>query len=489
MGLGIPIDLSRDPDATLQERLYRQIRDAILAGSLRPGLKLPSSRDMATELGIARNTVVLSFDWLAAEGYIESRTGAGTFVAPGLPETAPTAARPPNGTAIRAPVTFTGRMPSAIVRDRPNLAYDFWYGRLDRRDFPLATWRRLLLENLGRAGANLSDYGHPAGHPELRSAIARQLGATRGIPADPDRIVITAGAQDGLNLLCRLLLAPGAPVVVEDPCYESAWLLFHSYGAAFLPVPVDAQGLVTAALPAQPAAALAYVTPSHQFPTGATLAIDRRLALLSWANQVGAYIVEDDYDSDFRYDGPPLTALSGLDRDHRVIYLGSFSKSLGAGLRLGYLVLPPELVEPAIAVKSLASYGQPWLDQIVVADFMRTGAHRKHLRRMLKAYRARRDRLIVAMRAAFGDDIAISGGEAGMHVTWLLPDGLPDAETVAGLAARLDVGVYPLGRIAHGFNGVVDLERSLILGYSSLSVPEIAAGVTRLARAVARVTP
>jgi len=385
-------------------------------------------------------------------------------------------------------VTFTGRMPASVGRDRPRLTYDFWYGRLDRREFPVGTWRRLILENFSRAGANLSDYGHPAGDPELRAAIASHLGATRGMLANPERIVITAGAQDGLSLLCRILVAGGSRVVVEDPCYDSAALLFQSHGATLRPVPIDAEGLVTSALPAGEEIALAYVTPSHQFPTGVTLPLDRRLNLLAWAAATGAYIVEDDYDSDFRYDSPPLTALSGLDRDQQVIYLGSFSKSIGAGLRLGYLVLPPELVEPAIAAKSLASYGQPWLDQAIVADFLNTGAHRQHLRRMLKTYRVRRDLLVNALAEMFGPGIRLTGADAGMHLMWHLPDHLPGAATVAAAAARFDVGVYPLPAIgARSFGRTEDAERGLILGYSSLSPKEITTGIGLLGKAIATI--
>ena len=498
MGLSLPITLTRDAGATLQEQIYRQIRDGILVGNLRPGLKLPSSRDMAGELGVSRNTVALAFDWLASEGYVECRVGAGTFVAGYLPESkinaplnaghAPARAAPSGG--YRAPVAFTGRMPAAVVGDRRKLTYDFWYGRLDWREFPVAIWRRLINENFARAGANMSNYGHPAGDPDLRIAIASQLGATRGIHTDADRIIITSGAQDGLNLLCRLLVAPGCKVVVEDPGYEAAALLFESYGAVLRPVPVDGDGMVTESLPDGQNIVLAYVTPSHQFPTGATLPIDRRLALLAWAKDTGAYIVEDDYDSDFRYDGPPLTALSGLDRDDCVIYLGSFSKSLGAGLRLGYVVLPPQLVEPAVAAKTLASYGQSWLDQAVVADFLKTGAHRQHLRKMLTTYRVRRDSLVRSLRSAFGADVRLAGFDAGMHLMWSLPDRVPDASTLAAAAARAGVGIYPMDMVGgRGFSDSGLYRRELILGYSSLNPREIEAGIERLRKVIDGIEP
>ncbi len=494
MGLSIPIALKREMNVTLQEQIYRQVRDGILAGKLRPGLKLPSSRDMAKDLAVSRNTVALAFDWLAAEGHVECRVGAGTFVAGYLPEKEVEVSPPPenaisNGQSdrrvARARVIFAGRMPAAVGRDRQKLTYDFWYGRLDRREFPVAIWRRLILENFARAGANMSDYGHPAGDPALREAISSHLGATRGIHAEAGRIVITAGAQDGLNLLCRILITQRSRVVVEDPGYEAASLLFESYGAVLDPVAIDAEGLVTDDLPDEPGVALAYVTPSHQFPTGVTMPIERRLSLLAWAKANGAYIVEDDYDSDFRYDGPPLTALSGLDRDFCVIYLGSFSKSLGAGLRLGYVVLPPELVAPAIAAKSLASYGQAWLDQAVVADFFSTGAHTQHLRRMLKTYRLRRDLLVKSLQDAFGTTIELSGSDAGMHLMWTLPASFPNASVVAAAAARYDVGVYPLAAIGgRRFREDSCSDRQLILGYSGLSLSEIVAGISRLTASV-----
>ena len=482
------LDLALGGDGTLQERLYRQVRDGILSGRLPPGLKLPSTRDLAQQLSVARNTVTLAFEWLASEGYLTTRKGAGTFVADLLPEAALEAPRAPGaplnsgveGPRRTPPIIVTSGMPAAVGRERTRSSIDFWYGRLDRREFPATTWRRLLLENLSRAGPNLVEYGHPAGHPELRAAIASHLAATRGIPASPDRIVITAGAQDGFNVIARMLIAPGTSVLVEDPCYGAAASVFDSYGASLIPVPVDADGLTTDSLAGR-AGALVYVTPSHQFPTGATMPLARRRELLRWASAAGAYVVEDDYDSDFRYDGPPLTALAGVDRDRRVIYVGSFSKSIGAGLRLGYLVLPPELVEPALVVKSLGSYGQPWIDQIVVAEFLRSGGHRQHLRRLRQMYKTRRDALLGSLRSVVGEQLQVSGHEAGMHLFWTLPEWAPDPATLAARARELDVGIYtPQAVGVRTFGPPGEVDRALMLGYSALSAPEIVTGIQRV---------
>lgn len=490
----IPLHLRRDGTLTFQEQIYRQIRDAILGGRMPRGLKLPSSRDMARDLEVSRNTVTLAFSWLLNEGYLESRVGAGTFVSCTLPEEALNSSPPARdrgngddegGDGIRPAVRFLSPAPAIVDRGKKRLPIDFWYGRLDHRHFPLQAWRRLLLENLSRAAPNLSDYVHPAGYPELRAAIAEHLCATRGMRVEPERVLVTAGAQDGLNLLGRLLVGPGVKVAVEDPGYQAAALVFRNHGAELCPIPVDHEGLEVEQLDQRRDVPLLHVTPSHQFPTGSTLPLERRVSLLRWARRAGAYIIEDDYDSDFRYDGPPLAAVAGLDGDNRVIYLGTFSKSVGAGLRLGYLVLPPELVAPATAAKSLGSYGHPWLDQAVLGDFLRTGGFIRHLRRLRQAYRQGRDALVKAMRIHFGSSAGLNGQDAGMHVMWTLPEQLGDAVGVAAAAAKRGVGVYPFAAVgAMEFGGRGLAARNLVLGYSSLTPPEIEAGIARIAAAL-----
>jgi GntR family transcriptional regulator/MocR family aminotransferase len=488
--MAIPINLRRDDPHSLQEQIYTQIRGLIVGGRLARYARLPSSREMARDLGVSRNTVLYAYDWLKNEGYLSSRDNAGIFVSDAIPDQClEYAAERTNVRALhREPhrhtdLKFDVTAPANVHLDRNRPRIDFWYGRFDRRNFPLNAWRRLINENLSRAGSNLSEYGAPSGVHELRKAISSHLGATRGMNAPPERIVITAGAQDGLNLMCRLLVQPGKKVAVENPCYGAAALLLKSYGAELCPVPVDDQGLIVDRLDGTDAS-LVYVTPSHQFPTGATMPLERRHRILDWAERVGAFIAEDDYDSDFRYDSPPLTALAGIDRHDHVIYVGSFSKSIGPGVRVGYLVLPEALVQPALAMKSLSSYGQPWLDQIVIADFIDSGGYRNHLRKLRHSYHESRDALVAGLRRFFGPDACFSGDGCGMHILWRLPHGIKAVDLVAA-ASKFDVGLYSFESVGAYEVGDSNLrENCLVLGYSTLSPTEVTDGIQRIAAAV-----
>ncbi|MCP5116275.1 MAG: PLP-dependent aminotransferase family protein, partial [bacterium] len=335
----IPIELSHNGRQSLQAQLFDQVRDLILSGRLRPGTRLPATRDMSRQLNVSRNTVLLTYEQLIAEGYLQTRAAVGTFVSPSLPERTlfsevseqanwERAGRlPPK----RKPV-FTGRAQAIVNPDRGELDYDFWVGRPDAQSFPLKTWRKLLVRSLARAGSSLTEYRNPAGLLELRQAIADRLGPARGITVMPEQVIIVGGSQEGLNVVAHLLLRAGDRVVIENPCYQGAAFVFESYGAELIPVQVDDQGMDFSKLPEAPVS-LVYVTPSHQYPMGATLSLDRRMRLLDWAWRSGVYIIEDDYDSDFRYNAAPLTALKGLDRHGCTVYLGTFSKSLGAGIR------------------------------------------------------------------------------------------------------------------------------------------------------------
>lgn len=490
--MAIPISLDRNLTISLQEQIYSQIRDLILTGRLAARSRLPSSRELARDLGVSRNTVLFAYEWLKNEDFLDVLNNAGVFVNRMIPDECVTnghvgpvsRAHARTATPHKPKLQFDMRAPARVYSDWSRPSIDFWYGRFDRRNFPLNAWRRLLNENLSRAGKNLSEYGAPNGCVELRQAIAAHLGLTRGISLTADRVVITAGAQDGLNMICRLLVRPGVPVVVENPCYGSAALVFESFGAKLHPVPVDSQGLDTRAL-ANIRATLAYITPSHQFPTGAVIPLERRIQLLNWAEKVGAYVIEDDYDSDFRYDSPPLTALAGLDRDDRVIYVGSFSKSIGAGVRVGYVVLPEALIQPAMTVKSLASYGQPWLEQVVIADFMQSGGYRNHLRKLRQRYRESRDAVVAGLKRHFGTGVQLFGQDAGMHILWKLPESFGGAEAVAVAAAAQDVGLYTFKGVgALEFEGSYLARDSLVLGYSSLTAEEVTEGIRRVAMAV-----
>ncbi len=330
------------------------------------------------------------------------------------------------------------------------------------------------------AGSHLTEYPDPAGIPKLRQAIADYLGPSRGINTTAEQVIIVNGSQQGLNLISRLLIREGTPVVTECPCYQGAAYVFNSYGAELNMVPVDRNGLEVAKLP-RTRVSLAYVTPSHQYPMGVTLTLERRIRLLDWAWEVGAYIVEDDYDSDFRHHGSPLTAIAGQDRHGCVIYTGTFSKSIGAGLRLGYLVVPKELVKPARTVKTLMDNGHAWLEQAVLADFIASGSYAKHLRKIRHTYLSRRDCLVNSLREHFGD-VQLSGMAGGMHIVWHLPENFPMAKDVQMLAQDVGVGVYSLeAAAACDIRHSSCSDRTLVLGYSSVREEQICEGIARLA--------
>jgi GntR family transcriptional regulator/MocR family aminotransferase len=491
--LQLPLEIERNRQSTLQFQLFEQIRRFILAGQLKPGMMLPSSRALAENLGISRHTVMLAYERLFAEGYLETKAAARTMVSRGIADLGRSPARPKPQTGeealpartlpARYPVVFKGAK-MRLDRDSSRLIADFFVGRPGADTFPNTTWRRLVLQQLARGGSNLTQYGNPAGLEALREAIAQHLGPARGMRVTPDRVVIVNGIQEGMNVVSRLFVASGTPVAIENPSYQGAAAVFESHGAKLLPVAVDRDGIDPAQLP-DGRLALLYLTASHQYPTGVTLTLERRFAALSWARRTGTYIVEDDYDSDFRYDGPPLTAIAGLDGEDAVIYMGTFSKSIGAGLRVGYLVLPRDLVEPAIRIKSLLNNGHSWLDQAVLAEFIRTGAFARHLQRIRKLYRSRRDTLLAALRQHFGP-VQITGELGGMHVMWHLPKSLPNAVDAEQIARRYGIGVYSLrSGAAHMIGDVPCAERGLILGYTALPERVIAKGVARLAEALA----
>ncbi|MCC7411760.1 MAG: PLP-dependent aminotransferase family protein [Gammaproteobacteria bacterium] len=488
--MALTLHVDRIGSQTRQGQIFDQIRRQILSGQLLPGTPVPATRELSEQLGVSRNTVVLAYERLIAEDYLQTRPGVGTFVNACLPEdslmlrtAARGAATPAERLAPRHPVLFRGRAQAVVNPNRHQLAIDFWVGRPDPRSFPTKAWRRHLLHNLTVAGSNLTEYRNPAGIYGLRKAIADHLGPARGIHADPAQIIIVSGSQEALNVATRLLVREGTPVVTECPCYQGAFFVFESYGARIEPVPVDDCGIDVAQLP-DARASLAYVTPSHQYPMGATLSLERRVRLLEWAWQMGAYVIEDDYDSDFRHHGSPLTALKGMDEHGSVIYVGTFSKSIGAGLRLGYMVVPHELVEPARTVKALLNNGQPWLDQAVLADFVASGSYARHLRRIRRTYLARRDCLIEALRRHFGD-VSLAGVEGGMHLVWRLPAGFPAARELQALAHAAGIGVYALdSAAAHDFGREGYGRHTLMLGYSSLTEQQITEGIAQLAAAL-----
>lgn len=484
----IPVLVDPESRQSLQSQIYEQVRKLILGGRLKPGTPLPASRALAGQLDVSRNTVMMAYERLSAEGYLQTRETIGTYVSFELPEDCLTAKRlasaaeaPTQDFPARRQIAFEGR-PQVVVNQR-SLAYDFWLGRLDPHSFPIKAWRRLINRTLVTAGTRLTEYRDPAGLIELRKAIADHIGPARGINVDPDQIIIVAGCQEALNLTARLLLREGMSVAIENPAYQGAAYLYGSYRARLKPVCVDENGLCVEALPEE-GAALLYVTPSHQYPMGFTLSLERRLRLLDWAWRTGTYIVEDDYDSDFRYRGSPIAALMGLDSHGCVIYLGTFSKSLGAGLRIGYLVVPKHLAGPACTAKALLDNGHPWLEQAVLAQFLAGGGYDNHLRWIRQSYAERRDCLTDCLKRHFGE-VVISGSESGMHIAWHLAEDLPRAAELQAMAEEQGVGIYTLqSGAACDFGGCPYSERSIMLGFSSLNERQIRSGVERIAAAV-----
>lgn len=487
----LPINVSTVGRATLQNQVFDQIRAMILDGRLGAGSPLPATRQLSAQTGLSRNTVIMAYERLIAEGYIYAKPHVGTFVATEIPESTFATPAPseqnhaPNGDALNGSCRETKhsklyRVHSIRRHHAKALKVDFWVGRPDPGSFPVKAWSRHIWHRLQRSDAGLTEYGDPAGLLELRQAICDHLGPARGIIADPNQIIIVGGCQDGFNLICRLLMEPGDPVVIENPCYQGAAFVFESYGGVLHPVSVDDEGIDTSCMP-EMRDSLVYVTPSHQFPMGATLSLSRRLALLNWANRNDAYVIEDDYDSDFRFTGSPITALKGLDRANRVIYVGTFSKCMGPGLRLGFLVVPPNLVESARRLKALSSNGHSWLEQAAMADFMLEGGYRRHLRRVRQIYLERRNALLRSLEKNFGS-VDVSGEDAGMHLIWTIPDQLLDAGQIERRALECGIGVYTAstGSALH-FGPDAASSRRLVLGYAALTPKEIEHGISRLA--------
>lgn len=484
----LPLSFDRDAGESLQSQLFEQVRSLIADGRLRPGARMPASRILATDLGVSRNTVVLAYERLAAEGYLEMRSPIGVFVArnvifdsPSLPKALVTPDE--DGPVHRDPrIVFRGESHIVAPSPDPLVRYDFWVGRPDARLFPAKAWEKALHQTMIEHGLGIGAYCDPAGLHELRSAVAEYVGVARGIRTSSDQILITNGIQEALNVLARLFVRDGTKVAIENPCYCGAANLFMTYGAQMVAIDVDDDGMDTRHPPED--VAFAYVTPSHQYPTGATLPLDRRKQLLDWAGRTRSYVLEDDYDSDFYYDSAPLPALKSMDEIDRVIYLGTFSKSLGAGLRIGFMVLPDSLVKPATTVKALLNNCSPWLPQKLLARFITSGAFAHHLRRIRTIYRDRRDCLLEVLGEHFGE-LDMRGTQGGMHVLWRIPDGFPDAPTIQREARRRGVGIYDLRscnvRIFHGdkLNA-----RSLVLGYAALDEDAITDSVALLADAI-----
>lgn len=492
--------LRLDGEGALHYQVYKALRAEILAGNPPRGGRLSSTRALALESRISRMTIQTAYEQLLAEGYIVGRHGSGTYVTghaddrvAGLgPATgAPDDTRSPLGTSTRpqaAPrLSRLGRrifddvtpLLSSHGHTRPRPRYDFRHGLPDVRDFPRAQWRRHLARQARRNDVAAHDYPPAQGSLTLREAIAAYLRRSRGLRCAPEHLVIVNGSQQGLDVAARLLLDPGAAALVEDPGYEGARSAFQLAGARIIPVPVDENGMDLARAPAGARhARLAHVTPSHQYPLGGVMPLARRLALLGWAARHDAYIVEDDYDGEFRFEGHPVAPLKVLDEAERVLFVGTFSKVMFPALRLGYVVVPSALTRAFARIKALTDGGTPVLEQEALATFIAGGAFERHLRRARARHAARRAALLDAFARELGDRVEVVGTNAGLHVFLRLRGWSPARTTaLARRAYTAGVGVYP----ATPYYATAPREGGLVLGYAGLEPAEIRAGVLVLA--------
>lgn len=464
----------------LYRQLYNQLRAAILSGEILPGSRLPPSRALAGELEVARVTVEQAYRQLATEGYVTSRRGAGTFVADALP--APHSEEAPFRPRLASWGQRVKRLGSAAQRPPRSSGgdfIDFGFGRSFPHIFPYDVWRRLLARYLSTDDVMLSRYGSVAGFEPLRSAIAGYLRRWRGVRCTPEQVVIVNGLQQALDILARLLLERGDNVLVESPGYTDAFALLRVHGAQLVPLAVDDHGFPVEAIPSGIAARLAFVTPANQFPRGGAMPLSRRLALLRWAQQQEALILEDDYDGALRYAERPLGALQGLDDRGHVVYLGSFSKVLFPALRLGYVVLPEALLEPFIQAKGIVDRGAPTLTQAAVADFIDEGYFERHLRRLRRVYGRRRRILVAALEQELPCPVTFNDEPAGLHVMLELSGNYDEAEVVRRAAAA-GVGVYR----GTTYYLQPDPPPSILLGSSGLAEAQLREGVRRLATAL-----
>jgi len=454
---------------------------AILDGRLRPGSRLPATRDLARAYGLSRATIVAAFDQLKAEGYVEGKAGSGTYVSQVLPDQLLAVRGPRSEKRLpHRPVSlseYARRLqPFRGVPQRPLRAFRPNQPALDM--FPTTLWAQVAARRLRRVSANLLAGGEALGYRPLRQAVADYLNSSRGVTCAADQVLILSGAQEALDRTARILLNPGEAVWTEEPGYPGASVVFRALGARICPVPVDGEGLdLDRGKRNWKAPRLVYVTPAHQFPLGVTMSLRRRLALLDWARQAGVLIFEDDYDSEYRYSGRPIPALQGLDRSGVVIFAGSFSAVMFPALRLGYLVVPPEMVDVFAAAESVSTHHPPLLEQAILCDFITEGHFARHIRRMRELYAERLSVLLECAREKLMGGLEISSVEAGLQTVGWLMRGLK-AERIAEMAATRDVEVVPLSQYASGRSK----REGLILGFAAVDPRELRRGVEELAK-------
>jgi len=470
------VDLERSAPLSLYRQLYEQLRDAILDGRLPARSRLPSSRVMAVQLGVARNTVLAAVEQLASEGFLEAKQGAGTLVSAQISaELTRAAHKRTSGKRPAYILSDAGNRLAGInrINDGGEVPKPFLPGIPDIGAFPAALWARLLRRESQRLQPEALAYGWTAGHPWLREVLCMHLREMRGIQAEPEQIIITSSAQAALDLLARALVGPGDKVWLEEPGYLGARAAFSGAGAQLVPVPVDEHGLNPDGNYASPRAI--YVTPSHQYPTGRLMPLARRLELLEAAERHGAYVIEDDYDSEFQFQGRPVAALQGLDPEGRVLYVGTFSKILQPGLRVGYAVVPSALVEPLTRMQRNTGQMVSMAIQLALAAFIKEGHLRAHVRRVCTLYEQRQKALAEGLAVHFDGLLRVEKPAGGMQLIAGLPYGMSDATLVKTLAAH---GVQ--ARAVSSFYLGKTKKQGLLLGFAGYRCEAIEGGLGKI---------
>ncbi len=494
----LPISLDRAADDPLHRQLYEQLRETILTGRLQAGSRLPATRTLARDLDISRNTVTAAFDQLLAEGYLEGRVGAGTFVTSELPEETLSVLGGPGAGGLGRSDPLNDLKPSprqrglsrrgtqlaGLRRRRTRRGLAFAPGVPELRNFPFDIWARLMARAWRRPPMDLMANTEPAGYMPLRRTIAEYVRTARGVRCEVEQVIIVSGAQQAIGLAAHVLLDEGDRALVEDPGYPGIRGALLAAGVKVVPVPVDAEGLDIATGEAKaPDARFVCVAPSHQYPLGVTMSLARRLALLDWAQRVDGWIIEDDYDSEYRYSGKPLAALQGLDRDNRVVYVGSFSKTMFPSLRLGYLIVPPDLTDSFRFARAALDDHPSTVAQPALTAFIEDGYFAAHLRRMRKLYATRQDLLVAAAQEHMGDLLTVGKAEAGMH---LLARQKPvmtvrmDDIQATRRAEAAGITVSPLSSFYHEYPA----QQGLMLGYAAVDEEEIPKAAAKLAEAL-----
>lgn len=459
----VRIELQKEQKRSYAKQLYLGFREKILSGELKASEKLPSTRELSDEFRISRNTVLTAYEMLKSEGLTRSVPGSGVYVGYGFGLAGP--AQRMEG--YRTPSLSDVKIPEDVI------SFDSGIPALDL--FPRAKWNRFYTRALAEAPVSALGYDDPQGRPELRRVLADYLKRSRGICCRPEQILVTSGAKQGLTLAAKCLLTSESQVLMEDPTNDNVRRIFSYHTGHLRPVPVDEGGIRTDLLPVDVDPALLFITPSHQFPMGGILSPERRLELIRFARQTGCYLVEDDYDSEFRYDGLPTRSLCELDGE-RVVYVGTFSKVLFPSLRLGYLVLPQPLVERCRELKRLGDHHTDSISQLALMRFAESGELQRHIQRMKKLYRRRRDALLEMLDAMFGDRVEVSGGAAGMHVTAKFRGADFSPELIS---RALEKGLY-LVPVEHHALVKGGHTGEILLGYAHLGPEEMERGLTNL---------